>query len=88
MNNSSQIPALFIINLNIKKEYKMMIYDLIRVAVIMIVVNLLHFLQDPAKHSFFSLFFFEFFIYILLGIASFWLIFTKLISIKLNDDDE
>jgi hypothetical protein len=48
--NINQIQSLFTIETNLKKEYTMMIYDILRLSSIIIVINLLFYLQNSNEN--------------------------------------
>lgn len=78
----NKISSIFTFKLNLNKEYEMMINDMLRLSTIVIIVNLMFYLQNSNNYSFFSAYFCQMLIYILLGCATFWLVITKLISFK------
>ena len=80
--NINQIQSLFTIETNLKKEYTMMIYDILRLSSIIIVINLLFYLQNPNEKSFFSNYFCKMLLAVIFGSAVFWLVIIKLVSIK------
>tara|TARA_Y100000589_G_scaffold331978_1_gene388359 strand:+ start:1484 stop:1714 length:231 start_codon:yes stop_codon:yes gene_type:complete len=74
--------SLFELNLDIDKEYVPMINDVIRMAVIQIVAQMLFYFNDPKKNPLWSLTFAQTLIYILIGVISYWLIMRKIIIIN------
>ena len=71
--------SLWQINLNINKEYIPMINDLYRMAIIQIVAQMLFFFTNPSKNSFLDEMFIQTLLYILVGIAAYWLIIKKIV---------
>jgi hypothetical protein len=71
--------SLWQINLNINKEYLPMINDLYRMAIIQVVAQLLFFCTNPSKNYFFDEMFMQTFIFIMVGIAVYWLILQKIV---------
>ena len=63
-------------------EYVPVLDDVARMVVIQIMVQFMFFLNDPDENPFFSETFFATLLYIGLGIAVYWLILRKFISIK------
>lgn len=72
--------ALFEIDLDIEKEYLPMVNDLIRMSIIQLVAQLLFSITSSEK--FFSTIFLQTFIYLLIGIAVYWLIIRKIVIVR------
>ena len=74
--------SLFKFDLNLNKEYIPLINDLIRMAVIQVMSQVLFTVTSPAKNPFFSGDFFQTLVYILLGIVVYWVIVRKIFIIN------
>lgn len=61
------------------EQYKDLLNDVIKFATILIVLNLLMFFTNPAENSFMGETYFMFMIFILLGVATYWLVISKLV---------
>jgi hypothetical protein len=64
---------------SISDEYKELVRDIIKFSTILIVLNLLMFLTNPADNTFLGQAFVTFMIYIILGIVTYWLVVSKVI---------
>ena len=69
-------------NLNINKDYIPLINDLIRMAVIQIVAQILFVTSSRGKETFFNEMFIQTLFYILLGVLVYWLIIRKIFIIR------
>ena len=74
MNES---PAVF--RFKIDKEYKEYVNDLLRMATIQIMANLMYYMSSGGSVTFFSQQFVQTLVYILLGVSAYWLILNKLV---------
>lgn len=74
--------SLFEFNLNINKEYIPMINDLIRMAVIQIMAQMLFVYASNGQEFFFNELFIQTLFFILLGVLVYWLIIRKIFVIK------
>ena len=64
----------------IDREYIPMIEDMVRMVLLQLTVNFMYFIKNPEMNSFFKLEFLELLIYIVIGVAVYWLLFKKLIK--------
>lgn len=64
------------------KDYVAMCDDIARMVIIQFSIQLLLFATDPEQHQFFSVDFLLLLIYIVLGVALYWLVFKKLVLFK------
>jgi len=69
-------------NLNINKDYIPLINDLIRMAVIQVVAQILFVTSSQGQESFFNEMFLQTLFYILLGVLVYWLIIRKIFIIR------
>ena len=74
--------SLLSFDLNIDKEYLPLINDVIRMSVIQIVAQLLFVMANPSQKSMFSETFIQTLFFLLIGIAVYWLIIRKVITIN------
>lgn len=74
--------SLFEFNLNINKEYIPMINDLIRMAVIQIMAQMLFVYASNGQEFFFNEIFIQTLFFILIGVLVYWLIIRKVFIIK------
>lgn len=74
--------SLLSFDLNIDKEYLPLINDVIRMSVIQIVAQLLFVMANPSHNSMFSETFIQTLFFLLIGIAVYWLIIRKVITIN------
>ena len=63
----------------IDKEYKEYIDDLVRMATIQVIVNMMFYVTNPMDNKMFSQMFAKTLLFILLGVSVYWLILRKLI---------
>jgi hypothetical protein len=67
-------------NTNLDEEYVPMAEDLTKMFVILIVVNFLMFVSNPKTNKFLGESYIKLMTFILLGLATYWLVVKKLIS--------
>lgn len=65
-----------------QKEYIPLYEDVIRMLIIQFSIQMLLYATDPSQNQFFSAEFFLLSIYIVLGVALYWLVFKKLVTFK------
>ena len=70
-------PAVF--RFKVDDEYKEYVKDMVRMATIQIMANLMFFLTSNGNVSFFSDSFIQTLVFILLGVSAYWLILNKLV---------
>ena len=69
-----------IFKLTISKDYKEYIDDLVRMATIQIIANVMFYISNPMDNRMFSQMFAKTLLFILLGVSVYWLIIKKLIE--------
>ena len=69
-----------IFKLTISKDYKEYIDDLVRMATIQIIANVMFYVSNPMDNRMFSQMFAKTLLFILLGVSVYWLIIKKLIE--------
>lgn len=87
LRNVNQIPAIFTFKLNLNKEYQPLIYDLIRMAIIHTMINILSHAANPYEIELFGSNYFTILFFILIGVATYWLIVNKVIRFEFTDND-
>ena len=88
LRNVNQIPALFTFKLDLAKEYQPFIYDLIRMAIIHTMINILSHAANPSEIELFGSNYFTILCFILIGVSTYWLIVNKLFRFQFNDAEE
>lgn len=73
----SESEAVF--RIKIDKEYKEYVNDMLRMATIQIMANLMYYMSSGGRVPFFSAQFVQTLLYILLGVSAYWLILNKLV---------
>jgi heme/copper-type cytochrome/quinol oxidase subunit 4 len=63
-------------------EYVLMFDDFLRMGVIQCTLQLMMYLSNPATTAFLSVEFLLLLIYVMIGVASYWLVFRNLIAFK------
>lgn len=83
INDSSNFKTLVEIDLSkhLDKEYLPYIEDVIRLIILQISINFMYYVQNPCENAFFRYDFFEFLLYIIVGLSVYWLIFKKFVRI-------
>ena len=76
------LQSLFNVELNIDKEYIPLINDIVRMFIIQIVAHALFVVNTTGTINFFDPNFLQMLLFILMGIASYWLIVRKIIIIN------
>ena len=71
--------SLFLVNLDVNKEYLPAINDMIRMGVIQIVAQFLFYATNSTQNPFFSLIFLQTLSYILIGILVYWLVIRRIV---------
>ena len=74
LKNVHQIPAIITFNSGLNKEYQPLIYDLIRMTIIHTIINILSYAANPSENELFGNNFFSILCFILIGVATYWLI--------------
>tara|TARA_Y100000590_G_C15356262_1_gene877120 strand:+ start:152 stop:409 length:258 start_codon:yes stop_codon:yes gene_type:complete len=64
------------------KQYYPLFYDLMRMFMVQIVVNLLFYLSNPKSYKFLNAMFMKTLLFIIVGISSYWLVIRKLVGFK------
>ena len=64
---------------SIDEEYVEMSNEVIKMAVILVVVNVLMFLSNPSKNKLFADSYIKLLVFVLLGIITYWLVIRKII---------
>ena len=67
---------------NIDKEYHPLINDLIRMISILLITNLLMYLNNPSKNKFLGEYYINIMTFVVLGIMTYWLIIKKIIVLN------
>ena len=71
-----------VFNFKVDSEYKDYVNDLLRMATIQIMANLMFYMSSGGNVSFFSGQFVQTLVYILLGVSAYWLVLNKLINFE------
>lgn len=79
MSESAKTPY-SIFTINIAPEYRSMVEDMCRMSSIQLMVNSLFHLSNPTRYPFFSGEFFKTLLFIIVGVASYWLILRRVVS--------
>ena len=69
-----------IFKITISKDYKEYIDDLVRMATIQIIANIMFYISNPMDNKMFSQMFAKTLLFILLGVSVYWIIIKKLIE--------
>ena len=70
-------------NYQTEEDYALMFNDIIKMITILVIVNVLMFINNPSQNTILSLTYLKLIIFIVLGIVTYWLIVKNLIfSIK------
>ena len=88
LKNVHQIPAIFTFNSGLNKEYQPLIYDLIRMTIIHTIINILSYAANPSENELFGNNFFSILCFILIGVATYWLIINKIIRFEFESDSD
>ena len=88
LKNVHQIPAIFTFNSGLNKEYQPLIYDLIRMTIIHTMINILSYAANPSENELFGNNYFSILCFILIGVATYWLIVNKIIRFEFNSDSD
>ena len=88
LRNVNKIPALFTFKLNLAKEYQPFIYDLIRMAIIHTMINILSHAANPSEIELFGSSYFTILCFILIGVSTYWLIVNKLFRFEFNKQND
>ena len=88
LRNVNKIPALFTFKLNLAKEYQPFIYDLIRMAIIHTMINILSHAANPSEIELFGSNYFTILCFILIGVSTYWLIVNKIIRFEFVGKDD
>ena len=73
-------PPNSIFTIHVCPEYRSIVEDITRMTVIQLMVNSLFHLSNPAKYSFFNADFIKTLLFIVVGVASYWLVIRKIVS--------
>lgn len=85
METILMLPTDSIYNIQLPEEYKQyypLFYDLMRMFMVQIVVNLLFFISNPKSYKFLNAMFMKTLLFIIVGISSYWLVIRKIVSFK------
>lgn len=76
--------ALYTVNISklIGSEYIEMCNDIARFAIIQVAIQLMLYILNPNKFSFFSKEFFVLLLFIIIGVLLYWLVFKKIVTFK------
>lgn len=61
-------------------EYRSLIEDMCRMVMIQVMANFLFFASNPNKYHFFNKDFLKSLLFIIVGVASYWLVFRRIVS--------
>ena len=87
LRNVNKIPAIFTFKLDLQKEYQPLIYDLIRMAIIHTMINILSHAANPTEIELFGSNYFAILFFILIGVATYWLIVNKIVRFEFSDQE-
>jgi hypothetical protein len=65
----------------LSEEYVPFVEDLMRMIVLQTVIHFMYAMRDPCTTPFFSIAYVELLLYVILGVAAYWLLFKKLVKI-------
>ena len=68
-----------VFRVGVQDEYIHVVDDIIRLVMIQVIVQLMFYLNSPADFPFFTPTFFAILLYIILGVAFYWLVFRKVV---------